>query len=186
MNSKLWIKKALSSCSMVAIIATYSMVGLAAEGKVSGELLFVGKDSVVVNGENAASGRTIFSSSSIVTPDGTSATLNLGKAGQISVAPNSNLQLDFDNGNASIVLSNGSVTVISASNGVNVNSRLVAEGETATAGETASSAQTTNKKNNWWPWALVFGGAAFGILFAAINSTDNQLGGSGAVVSPPR
>jgi len=184
MNSKLWIKKALSTCSMVAIIATYSMVGLAAEGKASGELLFNGTESVVVNGEAATSGRTIFSSSSIVTPAGTSATLNLGKAGQIAVAPNSSLQLNFDSGNASIVLSTGSVTVISATNGVNINSRVVAEGETATAG--ASSAQTKKNNNDWWPWALVFGGAAFGILFAAINSTDNQLGGSGAVVSPNR
>lgn len=186
MNSKLWIKKALSMCSMVAIIATYSMVGLAADGKTSGELLFNGTDSVVVNGEAAKSGRTIFSSSSIVTPEGTSATLNLGKAGQIAVAPNSNLQLDFNNGNASIVLSNGSVTVISASNGVSVNSRIVAEGDTATAGESSSTAQTTKKKARWWPWAIVFGGAAFVIVLAAITRTDNKLGGSGAVVSPSR
>lgn len=186
MNSKLWIKKALSSCTMVAIIATYSMVGLASEGKASGELTFNGTESVVVNGEAATSGRTIFSSSSIVTPTGTSATLNLGKAGQIAVAPNSSLQVSFDNGNANIVLSNGSVSVISAKNGVNVNSRLVAEGETVAAGETSSSAQTKRKKNYWWPWALVFGGAAFGILFAAINSTDNQFGGSTGVVSPSR
>lgn len=184
MNSKLWIKKALSTCSMVAVIATYSMVGLAANGKAAGELYFNGTDAVVVNGEAATSGRTIFSSSSIITPDGTSATLNLGKAGQLSVAPNSNLQINFDNDKADVTLTSGSVLVVSANN-VSINSRLVAEGETVAVGETSTAAQT-KKKANWWPWALVFGGAAVGIIYAATRGNENQFGGSGAVISPSR
>lgn len=185
MNSKLWIKKALSMCSMVAVIATYSMVALAANGKASGELYFNGTDAVVVNGEAATSGRTIFSSSSITTPEGTSATLNLGKAGQIAVAPNSNLQINFDNGNVDVALSNGSVTVVSAKNNVTVNSRVVAEGETVAVGENATAAQT-KKKANWWPWALVFGAATVGIIWVAVIGNENKFGGSGAVVSPSR
>ncbi len=184
MNSKLWIKKALSTCSMVAVIATYSMVGLAANGKATGELNFSGNDAVIVNGEAVSSGRTIFSSSSIVTPEGTSASLNLGKAGQIAVAPNSSLQVNFENGKADVALSSGSVTVISAGN-VSVNSRVIAEGETVAVGENSTAAQT-KKKANWWPWALVFGGAVVGIIFAAVQSNDNKFGGSGSVISPNR
>ena len=59
MNSKLWIRKALSLCLSVAILATYSMVALAGPRKVAGELTVSGKDIngeapfVLVNGEAA-------------------------------------------------------------------------------------------------------------------------------------
>jgi hypothetical protein len=48
MNSKLWIRKALSMCLSVAVLATYSMVALAGPGKAAGELAVSGKN---VNGE---------------------------------------------------------------------------------------------------------------------------------------
>ena len=37
MNSKLWIRKALSMCLSVAVLATYSMVALAGPGRAAGE-----------------------------------------------------------------------------------------------------------------------------------------------------
>ena len=48
MNSKLWIRKALSTCLVFALIVTYSMVALASSGKIAGELIVAGKS---VNGE---------------------------------------------------------------------------------------------------------------------------------------
>ena len=65
MNSKLWIRKALTMSLTVAIFATYSMVALAADGRTAGEIVITGNTgagAVTVNGEPAKSGRTIFSS----------------------------------------------------------------------------------------------------------------------------
>ena len=190
MNSKLWIKKALSTCSMVAVIATYSMVALAAEGKASGELTINGVNAVIVNGESAKSGRTIFTSSTIATPEGTTAMLNLGKAGQISVAPSSTLSISFDNNTVSVDLTSGAMTVLAAAQTVAVNaggkSFTVAAGETVTSAGKKDDDDNDDKGTAWWIWALVFGGAAVGIVIAATQGTDTQLGGGGTVVSPNR
>ncbi len=102
MNSKVWFRKALSMCLVVATIATYSMVALAGSERVAGELLITGKNSngespyVKVNGEAAQNGRSIFSSSIIATPENADAVINLGKLGKIELAPNSTMTLTFD------------------------------------------------------------------------------------------
>ncbi len=197
MNSKLWIRKALSSCLVVAIFATYSMVALANTAKIAGELTVAGMNNgeaamVTVNGEAAKSGRSIFSSSTIVTPENASAIINLGKLGKIELAPNSSVALSFTDSAISGDLSSGKLTVLGATNSVSVKT---ANGEVVKldAGESVSAAKqddddtTSGGGGAWWAWALVFGGAAAGILIAATQS-DNRaaLGGSGTVVSPTR
>jgi hypothetical protein len=65
MNSKLWIRKALSTCLVIATMLTYSMVSLANSEKIAGEILVTGKN---VNGhchwlcygEAVQSGRSFF------------------------------------------------------------------------------------------------------------------------------
>src|SRR3982750_3042719 len=100
MNSKVWFRRALTSGLMVAILATYSMVALASPGNVVGELTINGTGSntpnVTVNGETARSGRSIFSSSVISTPENASAVVNLGRLGVIELAPNSTFAISFD------------------------------------------------------------------------------------------
>lgn len=209
MNSKLWIRKALSMCSMVAILATSSMVALAGEAKAAGELIVNGKDVVTVNGEAVATGRTIFTSSSIATPETTGATLNLGTAGQLSIAPGSALVLNFDNSAISVSLNTGSLRVLRASEAVSVNTggetlTLVAgESATASAGKMDDDERDSNgncvdtdkdgklecdeaKSGNWLLWGAVFGGAVAAIIFGAMASSDRNIGGNTTVVSPVR
>jgi hypothetical protein len=50
---------------------------------------------VKVNGENAQSGRSIYSGSTIATPENASAIINLGKP-QNELAPNTIMHLSFD------------------------------------------------------------------------------------------
>src|SRR5512140_383457 len=114
MNSKLWIRKALTMALTVAIVATYSMVALAGDGRTAGEIVVTGNTNstaVTVNGEPAKSGRTIFSSSTITTPADAGAIINLGKAGKIELAPNTTFVVNFDERNVSGDLSAGSVSV---------------------------------------------------------------------------
>lgn len=200
MNSKVWIRKALSMCLMVATFATYSMVALAGTDKIAGELLVSGKNingeipSVMVNGEAAQSGRSIFTSSTIATSQDASAVINIGKIGKIELAPNTTMILSFDDKSISGDLLAGRVTVLSASDTVNItqNGKLLQLG----IGESAATTETASKEDDdddddkgvgiWLP-AIVIGGAVAGILWATMSdNNDINLGGGTTVVSPTR
>ncbi len=199
MNSKVWFRKALSTCLVVATIATYSMVALAGSERVAGELLITGKNIngeapfVKVNGEAAQSGRSVFSSSTIATPENANAVINLGKLGKIELAPNTTLALNFDEKGISGDLAEGQVTVLSASDSVNITTpngdlAKLNAGESAAANSKAQDDTTTTKAGGaYLIWALVLGGAAAGIIIAATtNNNKVSLGGGTTVVSPTR
>jgi hypothetical protein len=196
MNSKLWIRKALSTCLVVATMATYSMVTLANSEKIAGELTISSKNAsaVKVNGEVAQNGRSIFSSSTIATPENTSAVINVGKAGKVELAPNTILTLSFSEKGISGDLVAGRITVLNASESVNVktpNGTIVKlnAGETATANGQAQDDDdsTGGGGGSWLVWALVLGGAAAGIIIAATSDNNRvSLGGGTTVVSPTR
>jgi hypothetical protein len=198
MNSKLWIHKALSTCLVVAIIVTYSMVALA-NGKVAGELLVTGNNVngetpvVTVNGESAKTGRSVFSSSTIATPDSATAILNLGGIGKIQIAPNSIFTVTFNENGIKGDLTSGKVTVLGASSDVAVRTAngeilALATGESATAAGKNSQTQDDDDKGGaaWWVWALIVGGAAVGVVYTATRDNNIALGGSATVTSPSR
>jgi len=194
MKSKTLIHKALSLCLIVAIYATYSMTALAGSERMAGELLISGKNSyVTVNGEAAQNGRSIFSASTITTPENANAIINLGKIGKIELAPNSTLTISFNEKGVSGDLLNGKVTVLGAKEAVNIKTSegktvKLAAGESVTAGNAKQDDDATGgSSSSWWIWAAVFGGAVAGIVIAA--TTDNNraaLGGGTVVVSPSR
>jgi hypothetical protein len=195
MTSKLWIRKALSLCLSVAILATYSMVALASSGKVAGELLTTGPNasSVTVNGETAKAGRSIFSSSTIITPENANAVINLGKLGKISLAPNSTATLTIDEKGISGDLAAGKLTVLGAANAVAVKTLngttvLLNAGETVAANGRAQDDDDDDDDGGmaWWGFAAIFGGAAAIILWTATRDGHADLGGGGTVISPTR
>lgn len=196
MNRKTLIRKALSFCLIVAIYATYSMVVLASSERIAGELLISGKNSnVTVNGEAAQNGRSIFSASTISTPENASAIINLGKIGKLELAPNTTLNLSFTEKSINGDLLKGKVTVLGATEAVSIKT---IDGKTVNLGVGESLAATAGKAQDddddddgggaaWWIWAAVFGGAVAGVVIAA--TTDNNrvaLGGGTVVVSPNR
>lgn len=197
MNSKTLIRKALSLCLMVAIYATYSMVTLASTDKVAGELLISGKNSnVTVNGETAQNGRSIFSASTISTPENTSAIINLGKIGKIQLAPNTTANISFTDKGINGDLLNGKITVINAASSVNIKTTegktvKLSTGESVTAGQAQQDDDDDDDDKvggmAWWIWAAIFGGAIAATVIAA--TTDNNriaLGGGTTVVSTNR
>lgn len=200
MNSKVWIRKALSMCLVVATIATYSMVALAGSERVAGELSVSGKiingetPFVKVNGEAAQSGRSIFSSSTIATPENASATVNIGKAGKIELAPNTTLALSFDDKGISGDLLAGRVTVLNSSDTVDIKTldgtivKLNAGNSAVATGKVQDDDDSDNDGGSAvFIWAAILGGAAVGIIIAA--TTDNNriaVGGNSLVISPTR
>ena len=200
MNSKVWIRKTLSMCLVVATIATYSMVALAGSERVAGELSVSGKiingetPFVKVNGEAAQSGRSIFSSSTIATPENASATVNIGKAGKIELAPNTTLALSFDDKGISGDLLAGRVTVLNSSDTVDIKTldgtivKLNAGNSAVATGKVQDDDDSDNDGGSAvFIWAAILGGAAVGIIIAA--TTDNNriaVGGNSLVISPTR
>jgi hypothetical protein len=195
MNSKLWIRKAATMALSVAIIATYSMVALAGDGRTAGEIILTGNTSstaVTVNGESAKSGRTIFSSSTISTPEDAGAIINLGKAGKLELAPKTTFSVTFDEQTAAGDLTAGSVSVLSASEAVSVKN-LAGEVVKVNVGETASATSSSSAPraggsggHSIWPFVLVLGGAVGLIALAVSQDNDVELGGGAVVVSPTR
>jgi hypothetical protein len=196
MNSKKWRSKALSLCLIIATIATYSMVALAGTDKAAGELLVSGSNinGVIVNGEVAQNGRSIFSSSTITTPENTNATINFGKIGNIKLAPDTTLALSFSENGINGELLTGTVTVLNAKNKVNIK-MINGEVVKLNAGESATTSTAKAQDDDdassggaaWLPWVLILGGAAAGIIIAATTSgNDISLGGGTTVVSPSR
>ena len=198
MNSKVWIRKALSTCLTVAIVATYSTVALAKSEKIVGEILVSGKtvdgqnSFVKINGENAQSGRSIFTGSTVATPENASAVINMGKAGKVELAPNTIVFLSFDENEMTGNLSSGRITVLSSSKAMAVktaNDKTVNlnEGESATAAN--ANAQTDDDDDNGSSlliYAVILGGAVAGIVYAATSENKIALGGGSTVVSTNR
>ena len=199
MNSKLWIRKALSLCLVVATTATYSMVTLANSEKVAGELLIPGKNLsnttsfVKVNGEAAQSGRSIFSSSTVMTPENSGAVINLGTLGKVELSPATTLIISFNENGISGDLLAGRVTVLKASDAVNIKTLdgtvnlKAGEFAVATNGNAQDDDAVSDGGSGWIVWALVLGGAAAGIIIAATSDNNRTaLGGSSTVISPTR
>ncbi|HLL76268.1 MAG TPA: hypothetical protein VK421_13535 [Pyrinomonadaceae bacterium] len=133
MISRTWSRAALSLSLAVAVVCTYSMVGLAApQAGPSGELSVVGE--VSVNGTNAISGATVFSDSAITTGQNSSAVVSLGKLGRVELMPNSSLKLTFNEGTVTGALDAGKVR-FSTSTGIA--SSVVTKDGTAVADNSA-------------------------------------------------
>lgn len=191
MMKSLYIKplalKAFTAGILAVFIVSCSMVTLAASTKPVGELLVTGSvpadgASVTVNGEAAKSGRTIFSSSTIKTPESMGAMINLGKAGKLELAPGTTFILAADGNAISGDLTAGSITVLSALQSVGVKtltgdvvSLNAGETATATVGSSTKKAQKGPGGMDWWIWAAIIGGAAAVIIIAVVATDDNTV-----------
>ena len=193
MNLHLWTRKAISACVLFAVFTTTSMVALAGSGRTAAELTVLGKSVngddpvVLVNGESAKSGRSIFSSTTIATPEDASAAISIGKAGRLELDPNTSLNLVFDDESVNAQLVSGRLTVSGSLGTVKVRTNdgkttILQAGESITAsGQSQAARQTGSGNENWWIWVVVAAGAAAAVLIAVAASNDDD-----PVVSPNR
>ena len=102
MKSNVWVQQALTMSVVFALVVTFSMVAVANAGNAVGELTVIRSaaanetSSVTINGEVAKTGRTVFSSSTISTPEGMEAIINFGKSGRIQIAPDTTYTIAAD------------------------------------------------------------------------------------------
>ena len=123
-----WLRTAITACLVITVFTASSMVALGNDGKKSltGEISVSGKNSnggepfVLLNGDNALTGRTFFSNGTISTPEGITSTIKLGKLGYVILSPKTTLTLSFDEKSISGTLSAGNVEIFNAE-GISVN-----------------------------------------------------------------
>jgi hypothetical protein len=191
------LNRIVSLSLMIAVLTVYSTIALALPDNktVMGELVVTGQRTdgnnpfVVLNGEHVTSGNTVFSSSTIATTEFSSATVELGKLGYVSLAPNSVMSLNFDKKSITGTLSAGSAKVfnnkgvlvkIQTPNGVlgNEASNLESETTNASAEENgANSASGQTQKTSNLPYVLLGVGAvvaAVAILALSSSSRSNN------------
>ena len=183
-------KRALSLLLTLAVVACYSMVALAGDSKMAGEIVISGnRDSAVtVNGEAAKSGRTVFSSSTIATPADASAVISVKNIGKLKIAPNTRMIVNFDENGITGSIEKGKLTVLDSATIVNItapNGKVAA----LSSGDSVITVQDDDDDDDagagsWLLWTLVFGGAVAAIVFAATRDNDVQLGGGAVVISP--
>ncbi|MFZ1701479.1 MAG: hypothetical protein WBO10_01870 [Pyrinomonadaceae bacterium] len=176
-------KRALSLSLLLVFVTASSMVTLATATQPIGELILSNKTNevVTVNGEPASTGRTVFASSTITTPEGFGAVLNMGKGGKIELGPNTTFFIDGDGNVVTGNLTAGNVTVLNTAKGVGIKT-LSGETLTLAAGETAnanSTAPATRAKPgpgglDWWYWGLIIGaGIAIPVIIIATKDDNN-------------
>jgi hypothetical protein len=139
MNNKIaGMKKALVVTLMVALASLNTVVLNNATAqvtlKLAGDMSVRG--TVTLNGMNAASGTTVFDGGQVRTGDNGSATINLGKQGQIELGAASELVLKLENGLIGGHLRMGRA-IVSVPQGVGV-SILTADGIAGTEGREAA------------------------------------------------
>ncbi len=81
--------------------------GAATSPQASGTLRTTGAQPITVNGNSVTPGTTILSGSTIETPAGVGATINLGSLGSVDLAPNTKVVLEFSNGQIKVNLTQG-------------------------------------------------------------------------------
>ncbi|MEP6789423.1 MAG: hypothetical protein ABJB40_13375 [Acidobacteriota bacterium] len=186
---------------MTVLIAAYSMVTLAASTKPVGDLTVSGNilpndAAVTVNGEPAQTGRTIFDSSTVVTPETSGAVLNLGKAGRVDVGAGSTFVVNVAGDLISGDLTAGSITVLNSAEAVNIRilsgdtvSLNAGESVNAVSGKAVVDHRDANGKciddnNNGkeecgsnipgWVWAAIVGGVVAGVIIAVSASSKDS------------
>jgi hypothetical protein len=179
-NTFVFVRMIASLCLILTVLVSSSMVALANSVKPVGELIVTGSSdkSVTVNGESAATGRTIFAASTITTPEGMTAVLDLGKAGKIELAPNTTYSLNSD-GSLSGNLTAGSAKVLNSANTVGIKT-LAGDVVSLNAGDMVTANSATAKKQtgagggvDWWAWAIIFGAAATAILLFTLDNDED-------------
>lgn len=177
MNKKSFLRSVTAASLVAAMFVTSSMTAFASSAKnLMGELIVSGNAAVTVNGEAANTGRTVFSSNTITTPANASATINLGKLGQVELAPNSSMSLTFDENGISGTLLNGRVKVSGANeataNIITKNGSVVAEANQAKVFTVSFDANKTSVVSEAGTVTLNEGGTA-----VKVGQTGSTTGG---------
>ena len=118
-TNRSWLRHTTTFALMLSLFVGSSTFVLAVSnsslsGEISVSSLNGSAPVVTLNGENAMNGRTFISNGVIATDAASSATVNLGKLGMVTLSPNTTLDLSLAENSISGNLSSGNVRVMNA------------------------------------------------------------------------
>ena len=186
------LRNITAACLAMVIFTTSSMIALAAGGNKSlmGEITVSGQTEgnapfVLLNGENAFTGRTFISNGTIETPEAVTSTIKLGKLGYVVLSPKSTLTLNLEENAIAGTLSAGNAQIFNA-DGVEVKVQNLGNATTNVA-PVNKAAQDDDDKGVFGNSAvgpiLVFAGiVATAVILVVVNDDDD----GNLVVSPVR
>jgi len=180
-----WLRNITAACLAMVIFTTSSMIALAGSETKSlmGEITVSGQNtngnapSVLLNGENAFTGRTFFSNGTITTSEAVTSTVKLGKLGYVTMSPNTTLTLSFDEKTISGTLSAGNAQVFNAE-GVDVNIQNLGNATTSVA--PMNKAQDDDDDDGVFSNSavgpiIVFAGiVAAAVILVVVNDDDDE------------
>ncbi len=141
-----------------------------------GRLTLADDQSILVNGNNAGTGATIFSGMHLQSPDGVNAVVQLGTLGQLNLGPNTDLTLDFSSTGVEVRVAAGDVNLMS-NEGVNATltgadgNVLRSEGKATTLSSTPRAAAKMSGKKKA---ALIIIPVAVAIIIIAVVATNDD------------
>lgn len=175
----------------VTLLLINSLVVFASTPKIAGEIIVSDRGAdVTVNGEVVKTGRSIFTGSTIDTPQEAGATVLIASLGRLELAPSTSITLVFDENGISGTLVAGRVSVLSAEREVSINGKIYNAGESVDTGTTSANntrgARSGGGGSGIWLLAVIVGGALVAILVASSSSNSSNSGGGTTPVSPVR
>lgn len=200
-----WLRHTTTFALMLSLVIGSSTFVLAVpSGALSGEISVSSMNGsapvVTLNGEKAMNGRSFISNGTISTDAVSTATVNLGKLGMVSISPNTTIDLSLAEGSISGNLTSGNVRVMNADGvavkintpdnvvtGKSVSSDVsvdVTSGVTSATGEVTMAngqpaAQMSKTRRNWIVFGILAGIGTTVFIIWWINNDDD-------VVSPNR
>lgn len=135
-----------------------------------GKLITMSNRPILVNGGEAITGTTILSGAQLVTPVGRLATVQVEKLATVTIAPSSNVILNFDSKSVTLMIASGDATLKTADGvkgtvlGANGAPRTVPSAPVPTDAETA---------RNWGIAGVAVGSAAFIWALIAWNKAND-------------
>lgn len=204
-TNRSWLRHTTTFALMLSLFIGSSTFVLAVpNGSVSGEISVSSLNGsapvVTLNGEKAMNGRSFISNGTITTDAASSATVNLGKLGMVSISPNTTVDLSLGENSITGNLTSGNVRVMNADgvavkintpdnvvSGKSISSDVsvdVTSGVTTATGEVTMAngqpaAQMSKSRRNWIVFGILGAVAATAIIIWYINNDED-------VVSPNR
>ena len=164
--------------SVLVLIAVVNVYVFAAGAVVSssdstskavlGKLITTSNRPVVVNGADAITGTIILSGAQLTTSAVSLATVQLDNVGTVSVAPNSNVILNFDSKNVTLKVISGDATLATAKG---VKGSVVGPGGSPKGATPVPTDADTAR--NWGIAGVAVGGAAFVWALIAWNKAND-------------
>jgi hypothetical protein len=202
------LKKAVSLHLLLILFGSTSMYVAAASTRPVGELILTrgktDRTGVKVDGQPATNGRTVFESSTITTPEDSSAVINFGNSGKLQLDPSSSFVITSVGDKIGGELLSGSVTVLTAADHFRVKTLagevLLKTGQSVRANSARAARDHRDAAGNcidddndgelecdyWgipaWGWWTILGVAATVTVIAIVASRDDD----DDVVSPVR